>query len=373
MNSGPWDAAATRTLRQADALLATPALRWLEGASWPWVTDPWTSLEVMLRASLVAEHSTAPTAPAQQRDAAHAWAWAAARPASAVAPAGRGAHHGRPAAEPVDAPLLSWPGAMPARTPSVQDGRARTPRSDVLSGHARRGTLPTAQDAGVDVAGPSPWSAPSSAFSTPTRAQRLANASLLRGPTPAAQVSRPGPDLAPAVPASARVLAWPGPGFAGRASAGAAVSGDRDGVTASAPAVRGQAGAAAGARTRLVSGLPALQGLLQQALVDRPARSGHAAPARVQPLSLAVEPAVAPATADRPAEVQHLPPATAAAAAAAPVAAPSPAVAAPVAPETRPLLQALDEDVLVDRLMDRLEERLREQALRQFGRSGGLV
>ena len=121
--------------------------------------------------------------------------------------------------------------------------------------------------------------------------------------------------------------------------------------------------------SRLVSGLPALQGLLQAAVAD--SRQRHT-PAGMAPSS--------PIPSRRPSLRPSLSPS--------PIPSPSPAAllpftseasgpASPLPPASRladlSTLDPLAEDMLIDRLADRLQDRLREQTLRHLGFTGGWV
>jgi hypothetical protein len=103
--------------------------------------------------------------------------------------------------------------------------------------------------------------------------------------------------------------------------------------------------------TRLVEGLPALQGLLTAVVADSHER--HAGRSAMPPRSAS---ALAPSG---PLEVASTAAQIASTAAAPPL-------------RALPQLDAVAEDMLVDRLTDRLQERLREQALRHFGFTAGL-
>lgn len=117
--------------------------------------------------------------------------------------------------------------------------------------------------------------------------------------------------------------------------------------------------------SRLVSGLPALQGLLQAAVAHSRQRHTPAGMAPSSPIP-SLRPSLRPSPIPSPTPPALLPFTSEAS---------SPASPLPPAPRLADLstLDPLAEDMLVDRLVDRLQDRLREQTLRHLGFTGGWV
>ncbi len=214
------------------------------------------------------------------------------------------------------------------------------------------------------------------------RRDRLQDRLAVAGPRPALPAHQGFVGTRPDLTGSPPLPSWPRPAPVAAVASSRALGAQRRVFDAAGPALDrvwpvadGHTDAAAGAGvstaraassadptlpTRLVTGLPALQGLLSATLADSRQRHTEAMPPDTWPHSLGGAPHPA-STATVPALVGVS-------------GAPSAALGArslPTAQGLLPGLDALAEEMLVDHLADRLAERLRDQALRQHGFTGG--
>ena len=365
------EAAAASTLRQAETLLAGGALAWFDALCRRPPHDPCADLDRLIRrslgaaaVSLPADDAAMPVAAALVRRSHPPSAAGARAPAPAGEPIGTAAAVPRRHSDPGSADTAFAPAVLPPSAPSEPASArlrplavlaaARFPsaapsRLTAAAPHTGRGNSPP-----ETASGGLPAAAPFTVDAARANAARIhglhdlpSSAAALDRPPPASPagggaVARPVgsaistpitmPQTATGTPtARGDVAPWGSAAAPGPAALAvhAFVPHDEPAPAAVPPD---------GPLTRLVSGLPALRGLLQSALAD--SRQRHAPP-------------LAPAA---PASAAAVPPLA-------------------TAPDMRalPALDPVAEDILVDRLADRLQERLREQAIRHPGFTGGLV
>ncbi len=366
MTAPHWNQAALRTQRAADALFAASDLRWVR--AWAGFGDPALAFDSLIRAAL----ATSPSMEAAMADA--AWPQAGAWPTPTPPALARRPPASRLPARASEALVLRG-GARDAGTMAATSGLrtsvppfVRSVAQTAVQQEVQPAERPAPSVAGPGSQAPAPALAPPTHASAPPlrgRAARIAGLSSQAGARPALDSS------ASALIQATAAAAWPSraePSSSAALSLAAASSarsqpaalplrliesavrhnGPRP-LTTGLPSAASPSGASPVASppprvTRLVEGLPALQGLMQAAVAD--SRERHAVAAGDTRHAQALSPSA-------PAALQALPPA-------------APALRA------LPQLDAVAEDMLVDRLADRLQERLRDQALRHFGFTSGL-
>ena len=351
MTAVPWDAAAARAVRCADAVFGSAVLSWFS-RSGAGSADLWLAFDRLIRVTLAAGTSEPP--PAER-------VLPGATPTSFQLPPAMPRHTQAAIAGTSRSlmPQRSLPdmGRQPVRvtphhdSPQVTSARSSSTASQPAAGRASRLAALTARGfvARATITQPAkPASAPAAKPQLPGHVAPRSST-----PLPRAE-SLPlldAPAIAPAPGArildfldTSRSVAQPQPASPDTRSRGAGSPAADSPALAATRVVSAHATDPA-RPTRLVDGVPALQNLLHAAVAESRARQALAP----------IDPLAAPASA---------------------MPAPSPATSSDVAASPLravPLLDPVAEDMLVDRLVDRLQERLREQALRQFGFTSGLI
>lgn len=349
-----WDFGSAALLRDAQSLLAAPALAWLDALGRGWRDDPLLRLDRLILAMLPAARATSGSAARAPRETVSAASFG-------LAPSWAGFdlwplprrpavdEHGAGGARPV---LPTVSGQLPISAVASRSGQAAEVtrgQSDIganRAGFAAQRML----RAGVPASSPeSSQGAMAANVRSPLAARAVARAGLTSVALPAAERAalatsidvprrpsgaEPSPlRPVPATPQALYAVQHTPPAAYDFAATNLPLPGT---LPSDPPALQ------APAKMRLVEGLPALQGLLQAAVAESQ-----------QHLRIACAAPTAPA------------------ASALPAAAVSPAPAT-LALRALPTLDALAEEMLVDRLADRLQDRLRDDALRHFGFTGGL-
>jgi len=424
MSTPFWAPDALRTLRQADGLMSCAVLSWFEALCDQAGPTQATPLDRLIRDSLSGAGAAVGTATGPGRPvprgpapmaAARGWPaepshdglrqagvapgatvqpglplaqW---QPAQRLAPASTQANRRvnatrPPAGNVIDLAANAAPG--PAATPAAQglpSRRAGGTLQPVPASHATAPTQALGWASPPGVARPahdrgSGTGTVASLLDRPDRRDRLqdrlavARPGFLPPDRPAAAGARSDPSVSPALPswplAAPTVASRCLPGAQRRDADGTVFAPGRDGspIDRDADAATGLgarvqpagSGADHSPATRLVTGLPALQGLLSATLADSRQRHAAAAPpgTLLQGPGVATHPAPT-ATGSARADRSFAPPAA------------SGDRSLAAAQSLLSGLDALGEEMLVDHLADRLAERLRDQTLRQHGFTGG--